>query len=120
MSFIEILKDLIDRTSGAYAATIMDKDGVPIADYKREGEDCDVEAVGVEYGRTIKEIKSASEVLNLGEVDEISIASHGTNILLRMVSRDYFMAVILAPGANMGKARYLLRRASRRAVKELA
>jgi predicted regulator of Ras-like GTPase activity (Roadblock/LC7/MglB family) len=53
-------------------------------------------------------------------VDDIAIASHGTKILLQLVTGEYFLALALSPGGNMGKARYFLRKAARKTGKELS
>jgi predicted regulator of Ras-like GTPase activity (Roadblock/LC7/MglB family) len=120
VAFHEILKEMVDGVEGGYAGTLVGMDGVSVEQYISEGATCDVEAVGVEYGRIIDEINKVSEILNLGEVDDIAIASHGTKILLQLVTGEYFLALALSPGGNMGKARYFLRKAARKTGKELS
>jgi predicted regulator of Ras-like GTPase activity (Roadblock/LC7/MglB family) len=120
VAFHEILKEMVNGVEGGYAGTLVGMDGISVDHYVSEGATCDVEAVGVEYGRIIDEIKKATEVLNLGEVEDIAIASHGTKILLQLVTREYFLALALSPGGNTGKARYFLKKAARKTGKELS
>jgi predicted regulator of Ras-like GTPase activity (Roadblock/LC7/MglB family) len=120
VSFHEILKEMVDRVEGGYAATLVGMDGISVDHYIRTGETCDVEAVCVEYGKIIDEIRKASEVLKLGEVEDVVIASHGIKILLHFVTDEYFLAFVLKSEGNTGKARYFLGRAASKTGKELS
>ena len=120
MSFQVILKNLIDSVKGGYAGTIMGLDGIPVQDYVSEGAGCDLESLGVEYGKIVGEIKKASAVLNLGDVEEVVISSHGMKVILRLATPEYFIALVLAPESNSGRARYLLKKTAKEVQKELA
>lgn len=119
MSFLEIVRELVAGLPGGIAATIMGMDGLPIQQYAASGE-YDVETVGVEYGKVIDEIKHASTLLNLGEVDEVMINTMGADVLLKMVTPEYYIAFVINKSANIGKARYLIRKAALKAGKELS
>lgn len=118
MSFLEILKEMVDGVEGGVAATVMGMDGISVQQYTGARE-YDVETVGVEYGKVIDEIKNASALLNLGEVEEVMVATAGKDVLLRMLTPEYYIAFVISHEANAGKARYLLRKAAVRARKEL-
>lgn len=118
MAFLDILKEMVDGVGGGVAATIMGMDGLSIQQYA-SSPDYDVDAVGVEYGKVVDEIKHASTLLNLGEVEEVMVSTHGTDILLRMVTPEYYIAFVIGRGANAGKARYMLRRATAKAKEEI-
>lgn len=119
MPFIDIVKSLVAGVQGGIAATIMGMDGLPIEQYIGAS-GYDVETVGVEYGKVIEEIKNASALLNLGNVEEVMVATAGSDVLLRMVSQDYYIAFVLQHDSNVGKARYLLKKAAEEAAVELA
>ena len=119
MAFDVILKSIVDGMKGSLGCTLMGVDGIAIQEYKPEGAECDIETLGIEYGKITGEIKSASAVLNLGDVEEVMVTFKGTKVILRLVTEEYFLAHILGPGANFGKARYLLKKAARQALKEL-
>lgn len=119
MSFIDVLKELVEGIEGAAAATIMGMDGIAIEQYMKAG-GYDVETVGVEYGKVIEEIKNASGLLNLGNVEEVMVATQTSDILLRMVTPEYYIAFVLGHNSNIGKARYLARKAAERTAEELA
>ncbi|MBI2412217.1 MAG: roadblock/LC7 domain-containing protein [Deltaproteobacteria bacterium] len=118
MAFLEILKELVDNVKGGLAATVMGVDGIAIEQYIGESR-LDVETVGVEYGKVIEEIRNASRLLNLGEVEEVLVATAGNDLLLRLVNHDYYIAFVAGPEANIGQARYLLKRAAAKTAKEL-
>lgn len=119
MSFNEVLTELVEGVEGAVAATIMGMDGIAIEQYIKTV-DYDVETVGVEYGKVIEEIRNASTLLNLGTVEEVMVATATSDILLRMANPEYYIAFVLAHNSNIGKARYLVRKAAERASMELA
>ncbi len=119
MGFREILKEVVDGIPGSYAGTLVAKDNMPVDQYVREGADCDVDTVCVEYGKIFDEIKKASKVLSLGSVEDVTITSHGTKVLLQLVTEEYFLALVLMPTCNAGKARYYLKKAARKAGREL-
>lgn len=119
MPFLDILKELVDNIPGGLAATIMGMDGLSVEQYIAVS-GYDVETVGVEYGKVVEEIKNAANLLNLGTVEEVMVATTGKDVLLRMASPEYYIAFVLGDGANIGKARYLLRKAARMAGKEIS
>ena len=120
MEFEQILRSLVDNVSGGYAATIMAMDGIPLQNYIKEGENCDLETIGVEYGNIVSEIKKASEVLNLGDVEEVFITSNGMKVILRIATPEYFVALVLGPYGNSGKGRYLIKKAAGYTASELS
>lgn len=125
MPFFNILQAMVDGVNGSVAATIMGIDGLPIEKYTsgekfgRSIVDCDIETVGIEYGKVIEEIKNASGILGFGGVDEITVATAGNCLLVRMITPQYFIAFALTQGANLGKARYLMKKAAVEAKEEL-
>ncbi len=119
VSFFEILKDTVDGVDGAVAAVLMGTDGIAVDHYVRPGSDCDIEAVAVEFGRVVEEVKKAADLLDFGKVREIFfVGSEDGGIVIRPVSADYYLVVLLKRGANTAKARYLLRKAALRTGKE--
>ncbi|MCK4846053.1 MAG: roadblock/LC7 domain-containing protein [Deltaproteobacteria bacterium] len=114
MDFLQILKELVDPTKGSMAATIMGLDGIALQDYKREGVECDLEALGVEYGKVMGEICKASNILNLGDVEEFIISSEGLSVILRLATPEYFIALVISKGGNTGQGKFYLRRAAGR------
>jgi len=115
-----LLQELVEGIDGGLAATVMGTDGIAVERYPEASSGCDVETVGVEYTRVVDEIKHASKLLTLGEVEEVSVATAGTKVLLRMVTQEYYIAFVVDRSANVGKARYFLRRAAAKAREEIS
>lgn len=118
MPFLDILKELVDGVEGAVAAVLIGMDGIPIEKYSNEN--FDIETLGIEYGKVVEEIRNASEILSLGEVEEISVNTAGKDVLIKMTSGDYYIAFVIGGSANAGKARFRLRKAAIKAGKELS
>lgn len=117
MGFSEILKEMVEGLKGGVAATLMGTDGLPVQQYA--GAEYDIETVGIEYGKVVDEIKTVSTLLNLGTLEEVTVATVGNVILIKMVTPEYYIAYVVSQGANTGRARYLLRKAAAKAKKEL-
>lgn len=111
MDFREILKDLVKRVDGGRAAVLMGYDGIAIDEYKKEGTDIDIQLMGIEYSGIIKEMKRTSEVLEGGDVAEVSVITGKGMVVIRAVSDEYFIMTNLDIDGNLGKARYLMKMA---------
>ncbi len=107
--FKEILQDLVDRTDGGVAGLLMATDGIAIDQYATGEGPFDVEAVGMEYSVVLKGVQRAAEMLDTGATNEVSLKTERLTTIVRMLSDEYFVALTLEPGGNVGKARYLLR-----------
>jgi len=110
MGFKNILKTLVEESGGALGGVIMGYDGIAIEEYHGGDSDLDVSTLAVEYASVLKEIKRTVGVLKTGDLEEVSIISQNCTVLVRGVSDDFFLALVLAPEGNFGKARYLAKR----------
>lgn len=119
MAFLEILKDLVGGVKGAVAATIMCTDGLHLEKYQQGDAGMDVDVLGIEYSKVIDEIKTAASVLRLGSLEEIVVTTAGAEVLLRLVTPDYYMVFVMNSNENVSKARYLLGRAALKVKAEL-
>ncbi len=117
--FKEILKDLVDRTDGGVAGLLMASDGIAIDQYSKGDGPFDIESVGMEYSVVIKGIQRAAEMLDTGATSEISVKTERLTTVIRMLSDEYFVALTVAPGGNVGKARFLLRSSAPKLIENL-
>ena len=120
MAFDETLKDLVDGVSGAVGATLMGMDGFSVHHFVKDGGSFDVDSTGIEYGKVIDDIRHASTLLNLGELEEVTVTSGNALLILRVVTKDYYIAYVLKSNANVGKARFYIKKAAVKASLELA
>lgn len=107
--FKEILQELVDRTDGGVAGLLMASDGIAVDQYSRGDGSFDIESVGMEYSVVLKGVQRAAEMLDAGSTKEVSVQTERLTTVVRMLSEEYFVALAVAPGGNVGKARYLLR-----------
>ncbi len=110
MAFRTVLKGLVEGVEGGQGAVIMGYDGIPIDEYIKEGLSLDIQLLSVEYATLLKDIRKTVEVLRTGEMDEISIATGLTRVIVRPVNQEFFVVFVLDRDGNFGKGRYLLKR----------
>lgn len=118
--FKEALRSVVEGTDGGYAGLLMDFEGIPVESYVTESSPFDIEVVGAEVSVLVKQIQRATEMLDAGNTRELSFRSDKMVTLIRVINQDYFVAVTLAPEANYGKGRYLLRVLAPRLEAELS
>lgn len=109
MSFREILKNTVEQVDGAIGAVIMGYDGIAIDEFILLNESFDVQLLAVEYATLLKEIKQTVDVLKTGSMEEVSISTAEVSILLRVISEEFFLVLMMKRDGNYGKGRYLLR-----------
>jgi len=117
--FKDVLRDVVERTEGSIAGLLMGFDGIPVERYLRSGATLDVETIGMEYSILLPQIAKAAEQLDAGAAREISIHAERLTTIIRLLNQEYFVALTLAPNANVGKGRFLLRTLTPKLVDEL-
>ncbi|MFZ1865848.1 MAG: hypothetical protein WAU39_16615 [Polyangiales bacterium] len=117
--FKEILRELVDRTDGGVAGLLMASDGIAIDQYSKGDGPFDIESVGMEYSVVLKGVQRAAEMLDAGTTEEVSVQTERLTTVVRMLTDEYFVALAVAPGGNVGKARYLLRVSAPKLIENL-
>ncbi len=110
--FKEILQRIVEGTGGGVGAVLMGYDGIAIDQYFQPVDGVDLQLIAVEYSNVLKEIKKTAEILNTGDMEEVSIGTERFYVLVRTLSDEYFVALTLGREGNLGKGRYLLLRES--------
>jgi predicted regulator of Ras-like GTPase activity (Roadblock/LC7/MglB family) len=116
--FKEAIRDVVEATDGAIAGILMDYEGIPVESYARD-ESVDINVVGAEYSVILKSIQRATESLEAGDAREVAISSEKGTTIIRLLNEEYFLALALSPGGNLGKGRYLLRIAAPKLLEQL-
>jgi predicted regulator of Ras-like GTPase activity (Roadblock/LC7/MglB family) len=119
MVFREILRDVVDNAGGGLAAVIMGMDGIAIDEYLAPGSRLDIQAVGIEYSKTLQEIRKICGALDAGELGEVTISTARHINVIKLVNEEYFLVLVLEADGNFGKGRFLLRKAIARLREEL-
>jgi len=110
--FAETLRKVVDNVDGGIAAVIMGLDGIPVDSYVRQNDKLDVNTVGMEFSFILTQVRKAGDSLQVGGLEELTVKAQRLMLVCRMVSPQYFVAVVMAPEGNFGKARYLARLAT--------
>jgi len=110
MSFLEVLKDIVDKVDGAVSSMIICRDGMSVQEYAME-KLVDLTGLSAEASAMIKDISLAADNLGLGEAREFSIISDRCGIIMRKINTDYYLALVIKPEGNYGKGRFILKTA---------
>jgi predicted regulator of Ras-like GTPase activity (Roadblock/LC7/MglB family) len=119
MSLRVLLNSIVQGVDGALAAVIMAYDGIPIDEVAVEQSEFDMQLLSVEYATVLKEIKRAVDVIKMGDLEEVSISTARTCIVVRILNDELFAALIMSRDGNIGKGRYMLRLKSFEVLREL-
>lgn len=90
----------------------MGLDGIPVDTYIRQNDKVDITTVGMEFSFILTQVRKAGDSLQVGSLEELAVKAQRLVLVCRMLSPQYFLAIVLAPEGNFGKARYLCRLAS--------
>lgn len=120
MSLRESLNTIVQSVDGSLAALIMAYDGIPIDEVTVEQSEFDMQLLSVEYATVLKEIKRAVDVMKMGDLEEVFISTTRTRVLVRILSDDFFAALIMSRDGNIGKGRYMLKLKSFDVLRELS
>jgi len=108
MSFSEILKQAVEKVEGAVSCIILAVDGIPVQEYTKENL-IDFNELSVEASNLIKEIERASQGLHIGKAREFALISDSCGIIMRKITEEYYIALVIKPDGNYGKARFILK-----------
>jgi predicted regulator of Ras-like GTPase activity (Roadblock/LC7/MglB family) len=117
--FTETLKKVVDNIEGGIAAVIMGLDGISVDSYVKLDDRVDVNTVAMEFSFILSQVRKAGESLAVGSLEELSVKAQRLLLVCRMLSPQYFIAIVMAPEGNFGKARYLARLAQPALVAQL-
>ena len=120
MSFREHLEQVCRSIDGAVACSLMGVDGIEVDTHLAgPAEGLDLRSLLVEYSDLFRSARDSAVGQQTGEMAELALHTEKLVTVARLVSPDYFIVVVLAPGGNYGKARYLLRIAAPKVRSEL-
>jgi predicted regulator of Ras-like GTPase activity (Roadblock/LC7/MglB family) len=117
--FAETLKKVVDNVEGGIAAVIMGLDGISVDTYIKLADRVDVNTVAMEFSFILSQVRKAGDSLAVGNLEELSVKAQRLLLVCRMISPQYFIAIVMAPEGNFGKARYLARLAQPALVAQL-
>lgn len=107
----EILRTIVEKTPGAKGAILMGFDGISVEQWVKPEfrEETDIESMAMEFSFRFLELRDAATSLEMGQLSDITLKAEYGTVLVRVLSQEYFVAVLLSSPGNMGKGRWMLR-----------
>ena len=118
MSLAESLQRVVQDLNEAAGVAIVGMDGIIVEEQKRDPR-IDLQTLGAEFSGLFKSAGKLTESLEFGEVSELMTSAERSVVILRRVTAEYFLILVIRPDGNLGKARFLLRRAGLQLKTEL-
>src|SRR5688572_11023929 len=107
---LESLQKIVRKTPGAAGAILMGFDGIAVMQHLAPGcEDTDIESAAMEFSFRFIELRKAAQSLGMGDVTDITIKADKQALLCRVLSDEYFVAVLLTDLGHLGRGRWNLR-----------
>lgn len=98
------------NTEGCLGVLIMGTDGIAVEKVWQVGKvEVNLDIAIAEYTWLLRQAKRINGGLQLGSLREMSVSSDTRMFLLRFVSEDYFLAMVLTAEGNLGRGRYEMR-----------
>jgi len=119
--FRELLESILERTEGSLGALIMGTDGIAVEKILADGGlEANLDVAAAEFTSLIRGAQRTGADLGLGNLRELVISLDKSVIVMRLLSRDYFVVLALTTDGNLGRGRYELRKAELQLAKEFA
>ncbi len=118
---LDQLRQIVDSTPGAAGAILMGFDGIAVMQYAAPGFEgkIDLESAAMEFSFHFAELRRAASSLEMGTVSDITVRGSEQTLVCRVLSEEYFVAVLMTSPGLLGKGRWLLRRAAPALLEEL-
>ncbi len=114
MTFTEILTEAANNVEGAMAVGLIGIDGIGVETVVADGNEIDTEAVEVELAGLVSTVNRTALALSAGSIKDLIVEAEKQSYLITLIDKDYFLVVTMGPQANLGRARFEVKRVSQR------
>ena len=119
--FKEMLETIIERTEGSLGALIMGTDGIAVEKVLGDaGAEANLDVAAAEFTSLVRSAQRAGTNTGLGGLRELVISLDSAVLVMRLLSRDYFVVLAMSTHGNLGRGRFELRKAELQLAKEFA
>ncbi len=119
--FKDMLETIIERTEGSLGALIMGTDGIAVEKVLGEaGSEANLDVAAAEFTSLVRTAQRAGIDTGLGGLRELVVSLQTAVLVMRLLSKDYFVVLAMSPKGNLGRARFELRKAELQLAKEFA
>lgn len=112
--FGDTLRDVVARVEGVRSAMIVGIDGIIIERAFSTGEDIselNIEMVTAEFTSLLKTALRTADDVEVGTMLEMTVFTEKCVFVIRMITEEYYIMVVMDPDGNFGRARYELKKA---------
>lgn len=117
--FKQLLENLLDNVDGAVVGLVGGLDGL-LVDHVSRQDGYSHEQMAADCTQLLKSAMQTAASLPAGSLQELSLSTRELRLVLRLLSESYFVALLLSESANLGRARFELRKMHFDLEKELA
>jgi predicted regulator of Ras-like GTPase activity (Roadblock/LC7/MglB family) len=119
--FKDMLESIIERTEGSLGALIMGTDGIAVEKVLgQQGVEANLDVAAAEFTSLVRSAQRAGVDTGLGGLRELVVSLEGAIMLMRLMTKDYFVVLALTAEGNLGRGRFELRKAELKLAKEFA
>src|SRR5258705_8718404 len=119
--FREVFETIIGSTEGSLGHLIMGRDGMAVEKVLGEaGAEANLDVAAAEFTSLVRSAQRAGTDTGLGGLREMVVSLQSAILVMRLLSRDYFVVLAMGPQGNLGRARFELRKAELQLAKEFA
>jgi predicted regulator of Ras-like GTPase activity (Roadblock/LC7/MglB family) len=108
--FAVTLKDIANKLDDLECIMLVGTDGLPIEKVIRK-ETLNVELLVAEFTTILRNTAQTATEVEAGALDELILLTERVVVLLKAITTEYFLMIILSEGANIGRARFELKKA---------
>ena len=108
--FAVTLKDIANKLDDLECIMLVGTDGLPIEKVVRK-ETLNVELLVAEFTTILRNTAQTATEVEAGALDELILLTERVIVLLKAITTEYFLMIILSEGANIGRARFELKKA---------
>lgn len=110
--FNDNLRQIQQKTEGCLGVLIMGMDGIAVEEiWQREGKDANLDVAVAEFTSLVRAARRTGDDMGLGALRELVILTETSNFVMRLISSEYFLVLVVEPEGNLGRGRYELRQA---------
>ena len=112
--FRDVIEGVVSKVEGTLCALIVGVDGIIIDRFinpDKENAALNYEMLAAEYTSLLKKALHTAADVEVGALQEVTIFTEQLGFLIRLITDEYFLMIVLEPGGNFGRGRYELRKA---------
>ncbi len=114
----ETFQDICSKIEGCHAIALVGMDGILIDNLPIEDE-VNLDLLAAEYAAVVKSARDAQKECGDGTLQELMFLSDRSVVLSRCLNGEFFLIVAFKRDGNLGKARFEMKKAGSRILKEL-